>query len=348
MSTSNEIPFQELLDALLDEQVPLHPRYLYRLADLSAADLAKLEQAWPKVSAWRRQALMEDIEELGESDYLLSFEALARMAVEDPDSKVRMSSVRTLWEYEEDDLAELFLNLLTTDKDPMVRAAAATGLGRYIYLGETEELEQQVLVNIENSLLRVANSAEVPIVRRRALESLGYSSREEVPPLIEAAYSSKENDWLATALFAMGRSADERWKPLVMDMLDYPIPTVRAEAVRAAGELEMFDAAPLLLDMLEDDDEDVRIAAIWSLSQIGGEEVRDALEILQEEAEDEEEADYLESALDNLSFTEEMQLYSLLDLSDKEFGETDEEEDIPISEDDEPTEDEDLDINEEE
>jgi HEAT repeat protein len=336
------------LDALLDENVPLHPRYLYRLTDLSDADLASLKQAWPKVSVWRRQALMEDIEELGEGDYMLSFEALARFAVEDPDPKVRMFSVRTLWEYEDDDLAELFLDLLNTDKDPMVRAAAATGLGRYVYLGEIDELEQQVLVSIENTLLLVANGPEDPVVRRRALESLGYSSREEVPPLIEAAYSSKENDWLATALFTMGRSTDERWNPLVMDMLDSPIPTVRAEAVRAAGELEIFDSAPVLLDMLEDDDEDVRIAAIWSLSQIGGEGVRDALEILQEEVEDEDEADYIESALDNLSFTEEMQLYSLIDLPDDEFDETDEEEDMSISTDYEPADDEDLDIDEEE
>ncbi|MGE5221358.1 MAG: HEAT repeat domain-containing protein [Omnitrophica WOR_2 bacterium] len=348
MSTPNEIPFQELLDALLDENTPLHPRYLYRLADLSETDLARLEQTWPRVSTWRRRALMEDVEELGESDYLLSFEALARLAVEDPDSKVRMHSVHILWEYEEDDLIDLFLDLLSTDEDPLVRAAAATGLGTYVYLGEIEELDQQDLVNIENSLLRVANSTEAPIVRRRALESLGFSSRPEVPPLIEAAYSSQESDWLVSALFAMGRSADDRWRPAVMDMVDHPNSTVRAESVRAAGELEIAEAGPLLLDMLEDEDEDVRSAAIWSLSQLGGEGVRDALEILQEESEDDEEIDYIESALDNLSFTEEMQLYSLIDLPDDEIDTLDEDEDLSISEDFEPTEDEDLDIDEDE
>jgi HEAT repeat protein len=89
---------------------------------------------------------------------------------------------------------------------------------------------------------------------------------------------------------------------------------VRAEAVRAAGELEISEAVPNLLELLDDSNEAVRSAAIWSLSQIGGEGVRERLEQLQEETEDEEEADFIESALDNLAFTEEFQLYSLFDL----------------------------------
>jgi hypothetical protein len=40
MTTPADIPFQQLLDALLDVDTPFHPRFLYRLSDLDQVDLA--------------------------------------------------------------------------------------------------------------------------------------------------------------------------------------------------------------------------------------------------------------------------------------------------------------------
>jgi len=66
----------------------------------------------------------------------------------------------------------------------------------------------------------------------------------------------------------------------------------------------MDEEVPLRLLEDEDDDE-VSGAAIWSLSQIGGEDVRTYLENLLDQSEDEEQTEFLEEALDNLSFTED-------------------------------------------
>jgi HEAT repeat protein len=120
---------------------------------------------------------------------------------------------------------------------------------------------------------------------------------------------------MESALVAMGRSSDERWEPEVNEMLDNKFPSLRAEAARAAGELEMKDGAQRLLELLDDSDDEVRQAAIWSLSQIGGEGVREALEELLEKADEDKEASLLESALDNLTFTEDFRLFSLFDFS---------------------------------
>jgi HEAT repeat protein len=316
MSTPAEIPFKEVLSALLDADTPLHPRYLFRLSDLEPNDLNQLKTIWSQIPVWRRQALLEDIEELGESDYLLSFEAFSRFAIQDEDEKVRMIAVRTLWEYESNDLVQTFLQMVEKDPSGEVRAAAASALGKYVYLGEIEELSEENLHQIEDTLLKIVNSTDTSLVRRRALESLGYSSRKEVEPIIESAYYSGNNDWIASALFAMGRSAHEGWAPLVMEMLENDASELRFESARAAGELEMSEAVPRLVDLLNDEDEDIRSAAIWSLSQIGGEGVREILESMYEETEDDEEAELIETALDNLAFTEDMQLFSLLDVPD--------------------------------
>ena len=112
MTGPSEIPFQTLLNSLLDEGTSLNPHLLYRLSDLDPGELALLKNAWPQLSLRRRQALMEDLEELGLADDLLSFEASGRHAISDADPKVRLAAVRLLWEFEAIDLIPNFLRFL--------------------------------------------------------------------------------------------------------------------------------------------------------------------------------------------------------------------------------------------
>jgi len=351
MSSPSEIPFQTLLNSLSDEETPLNPHLLYRLSDLDADELALFINTWPQLPLWRRQALMENLEELGIADDLLSFEAIGRHAISDTDPKVRLAAVRVLWEFEVIDMIPVFLRLLETDPEVDVRAAAATALGQYIYLAEIDEIPKAGRFTLEDRLLQVIAGNDAAQVRRHTLESISFSSRAEIPPLIETAFSSGDIDWIASALTAMGRSMDRRWEEDVLSMLDSKLPSLRAEAARAAGELEISEAITSLVDLAEDSNEDVRTAAIWSLSQIGGEKARRTLNNLLLKSEEDDEFDYLETALDNLAFTEGLDPFTLLDLPEDE-AESDlydtlmEEEDLDYFEDEEDDEGEFLNIEE--
>ncbi len=172
---------------------------------------------------------------------------------------------------------------------------------------------------VEEHLLKAFEQDDDSLVQRRALESLGYSGRPEVPNLIEAAYAKDDDEWAASALYAMGRTADDRWAPLVMDRLKDPNTDLSREAARAAGELELEDAIPALAELLQDEDSELRLAAVWSLSQIGGQGVEEALEELLERTEDEDEIDLIEDALENLAFTHEMADMNILDFSPEDL-----------------------------
>jgi len=311
-----EITFQQVLDALLDQSKPFNPKYLYLLSDLDEIELRGLEITWPQVSPQRRQAILEDIEELGEADDTLSYEGFCLVSLSDSEPRVRELAVRILAEYETASLVPVFLNLLTSDLDSQVRAASASALGKYVYQGETDALPGQTLNEVVDHLLIVYNSQQPALVRRRALESLGYSSREEITRIIEAAYYSSRHDWIVSALFAMGRSINTQWNSLVLEMLESDDPEILEEAVRAAGELEIQRASPRLMELLDDNDSDLRLAAIWSLSQIGGEGVEETLLDLLEDTEDDEEADIIEVALENLHFTEDKEIFALFAVDD--------------------------------
>ena len=324
MLTPSIVPFQLILDALVAEETPFDPRYLHRLSDLEKAELEKLQAIWERIPASRRQAIMEDVEELSKKGSLLDFVALSRLALQDEDGKIRLSAVRTLGDYEENNLSQVFLHLLETDEDTDVRTAAAGALGRFVYAGELDEISATQLRTIEDALLGVINSDEAPRIRCAALEAMGYSSRDEVTALIKTAYDSSDPNWKASALLAMGHSANVDWQPQVMAMLMNKLPLLRTQAARAAGELEISEAVPYLIELLDDPDDDTGKSSIWSLSQIGGGGVREYLESMQEETEDDRDFDFLESALENLSFTEDLQLMPLFDFPENEVENLDE------------------------
>lgn len=321
----SKIPFSQVMQALLDDSKPFQARYLYRLSDLSTTDLATLSITWASVPQRRRQAVMEDVLEMSGSDYLLNFNGLGRLALQDQDPLVRVLAIQTLQEYEEPDFISVFIEMMLQDVDARVRAASASALGTFVYLGEVDQLPKPILREVEEELLRVVRGQDVPLVRRKALEALGFSSREEVEPLLLEAYHSGDQDWIISALLAMGRSLNTIWEDEVLAKLDDENAAVRAEAAGAAGELSLRKSTPRLLELLGDDDVDVRAAAIWSLSEIGGEGIREILEEMLDETEDEDEADLLEDALDNLEFVEGMDGFALMDLSavDEELDDED-------------------------
>ncbi|MEX2143335.1 MAG: HEAT repeat domain-containing protein [Anaerolineales bacterium] len=319
VSEQSDISFDEVVLALRDEEHPFPARYLYRLSALEGEELGLIRRVWFALSAQRRLGILEDLETLAESNTLLQFDAVNQVALRDEDPRVRVTAIRSLWPSEQAVIVPQLLDLLDHDESAEVRAQAASGLGRFIYLGEVGKLPEHTLKEIETRLLREVDGKGDWLIRRRALESLGYSSRPEVPDLIEQAYEHGSEEWVASALYAMGRSADDRWAPIVIESLKDNNLELSREAVRAAGELELNDALPVLVDLLQDEDSELRLAAAWSLSQIGGEVVAEVLAELLERTEDEDEIDLIEDTVENLALTHEMADLNILDFSPEDL-----------------------------
>jgi hypothetical protein len=316
---ADQLSFAEVLSALKDLAQPFAARYLYRLSALEDQELAELNSIWAALPVQRRLGVLEDLELLAEGNTVMHFDAVNRMALDDEDPRIRTIAIRSLWTSEQPSLVSIFLKILDKDRDANVRAQAAAALGRFVYLGEVGKVPAGALKEIELRLLDILNGDEDPEIQRRALEALGYSGRPDVSERIEQAYEGGEEEWVVSALLAMGRSADDRWAPSVIQSLADPNIDIRREAAKAAGELELSEARPGLFDLLGDENSELRLAAAWSLSQIGGNGISDALEELIEQTEDEDEIDLLQNALENLAFTEELTELNLMDFSPEDL-----------------------------
>jgi len=304
---------RQLLETLSDPARPVSASSLETLSDLESSRLRGFQDAWATWTPERKFEVLEHLGRIANENIELDFGRIDRLALADPDAGVRRQAILNLWECEDSSLGQRLAALLVADPSADVRAAAAAALGRFVYLGEVEEIDEQLLRQVEDRLLAAQRGDPDEAVRQRGLESLGYSSRSEVPALIEAAYRSGDENKIQAGLKAMARSANPVWEEYVLENLHHAAPGIRVEATRAAGELDIRSSVDDLIDLTEDAIDQVRQAAIWSLAQIGGEAATQALTRLLERADNEDEASLLEDALDYIAFVEGTRDNPLLD-----------------------------------
>ena len=294
----------ELFSLLMDEEQLLPIEKLSALSDLDTRQLDRFSSCWQSLSHQRRRTLLATLGQQADEHIELLFDSINRLGLDDPDPNIRKIAIGNLWESTDLALPKSFLEAFNEDSSLEVRTAAADALGRFVLLTELEDDSLTESDQIVDDLLRTIRDGASSDLHRACVKSLGFSSREEAQAIIAEAYLSEDDDLVQSALIAMGRSANPVWRPEILQELDHSSPRVRAEAARAAGELELHDATQPLVELLEDVSDEVIHVAIWSLGQIGSDVARTALLDIQASAPDPETVKKADEALEHLAFLE--------------------------------------------
>jgi HEAT repeat protein len=272
-------PLRILLDQLCENGRRPDQASLYYLSNLDADEAEQVRKIWSDLPTDLRLDLTGQLMEMAEADFTLNFGAIFRIAMEDRDPNVRKTAIEGLWEDQDVRLVHQLAQHLREDESSAVRAAAAKSLGRFILLGELQKIRpkpRQVAYRAVVEAYRASDEASE--VHRRALESMAYVCNTTVVTSIREAYTSAQEKLRVSAVFAMGRSADDRWEQNVKRELFSVNPEMRYEAARACGELQISEAVPMLEELTQDTDAEVQQAAIWALGQVGGDKARKILE----------------------------------------------------------------------
>jgi HEAT repeat protein len=302
MGNQKETPFASVLEALFHaEDLPVH--LVYRLSDLSPLDFERFKVAWKRAAEARRVALVGHMADIAEENYLIDFTPIFVHLFEDSSSAVRIAALDGVWDSEDQALVSPILQLLRSDEDSGVRAAAARALAHYILLAEWGQIDGSHTDMIVDGLLaEYDNPRAAREVKRAALEAVSPAAHSRIPDLINDAYEEGDNDMQLSAIFAMGVSADDRWLPILEEELTSPSPDFRAEAARACGIIGNQDSLDALEALVDDSELEVGIAAIMAIGQIGGERASGLLSRLAENPDYEDYYDAIEEALDEMEW----------------------------------------------
>src|SRR5690606_855672 len=268
----------------------------YGLSGLSAAQIPRVQEAWVTLSVDYRHKLLQQMLDISETNFELDYRLIGMLALEDDDPTVRTDAVELLWDDDSLETMDRLIDLAQWDESVQVRAASASALGRFILAGELGDLPETETIRAQDVVVSLLTSEDEDVeVRRRALEAIANCSHEIVQEAINEAYQSDDPRMQASAVFAMGRTCDNRWNDIVLREIDNADPAIRYEAARASGELEIEEAVPHLARLAQGPDREIKEVAIWSLGEIGGSYAMKILGALADVAEQDEDDDLLEA-----------------------------------------------------
>ena len=334
MKEEDQQPFSEVLNELFNqEQVPVHQ--VFRLSDMLPEEQERFLAAWPAVEDERRREIMGHLVDLAEENFSVDFLPVFKLGLTDTHAAVRILALDGIWDATDVRLIAPVLQMMQTDADLDVRAAAARALAHFVLLAEWGQIPSRPVEPVVAALLAAYEDAETAVpIKRVALEALGAASHPRVHALIEEAYENDDPGMQLSAIFAMGNTADPRWLPTILAELDNHSPDVRAEAAQAAGAMGSSDAIPPLAELVYDEEEDVRAAAIIGLGQIGGDQAQALLSELLEDDEFEEMHELIQEALESLLLLGgELDLMDYMERGDDAYDD-DEDDDYRFDEDD--------------
>ena len=186
-----------------------------------------------------------------------------------------------------DDLANALLAIVGNGDEPeQLRAKAAISLGPALEEADLDGFDdpddvaitEETFHNIQDLLHKLyldeTNSKEL---RRRILEAAVRAPQDWQTEAIRAAYSSGDEEWMLTAVFAMGqvRGFDDQ----ILESLKSSDPEIHYEAVNAAGVWELDAAWPHVVALVKDPStpKDLLLVAIKAVGYIRPQEAEETL-----------------------------------------------------------------------
>lgn len=297
---------QLLREALHGRETP-RTGTLAGLSDLGSDQIAQLQPLWWGAPANRRRLVLSRLRELAEENVEYNFKSVFLLALADADPESRTAAVDGLWEEESSIVLQRLEVVLLGDRSPEVRACAATALGRFAYRAAVGDLSLLVSEHLHELLRRELNEAsDGTEMQMRLLETLSYFAADPlVAEYIGRLYREGGEEEQASAIVAMGRSMDPRWRGAVIQELDSDSPRLRFYAAHAAGEMRAPESVPVLRRLLDEDDAEIRHSAVWALGQIGNQPATEVLKaVITNGSDDMREA--AEVALDEALYSGEL------------------------------------------
>ncbi len=272
-------PVEQTIAELVDADQSLLNARLADLSDLTPQQLDLLNDTFKHIEAAMRLQILQRLIQLAEDDVCLNFDSIFKHRLDDEDEEIRHAAIEGLWENEETSLIDTFINMMQNDASVKVQAAAASALGRFAMLAEYRKINAGYTPLLAQALLSLFSENGKDIeVRRRALEAVAPLSLPSVNQAITKAYRSGDILLKTSAIFAMGRNCDPDWLPFLTTELVSADALLRYEAATACGELGEEEAVFQLVELTDDSDIEVQLAAILALGKIGGSEARQHLE----------------------------------------------------------------------
>jgi len=295
---------EEFLETLVDPSADVANADFIEMSDLSPSELGSFARAWFTIPVERQRSIISTMVELAEDNPELDFCAVFKMCLKDRDEEIQGKAIEGLWESEDRSIITSLVQILRSERSPEVRSAAAAALGKFANLIQEGKLLAKDADVVRDTLMETLEDQDEHLeVRRRSLEAVAPFNTATIQEYVSWAYNSDDLKLKSSSIYAMGRTGEINWLPVLIKELQSSEPSVRYETANACGDLGEEDLVPHLVPLLQDDDYQVQVAGLSALGKIGGPLAKRVLLMCVKEG-DAVLEDAARGALENVEFLE--------------------------------------------
>lgn len=307
---SGRMNFENVLRMVREEPEKVFAKHARMLSDLSPERAGQLRSVLAGIPAEKRAEFFRKMDEAGMVSFEYNFTSIAEIGIEDEDGDVRAASISALGFDDSKKNGAKILEAARNDPYEKAQLAAIGILGQYMFEAEIDNripVSKKALHEVLTDLIESKNGA----VRRAAVVSFAISETERIREIISGYLAGNDREELISALRAIRVSMGEGWEKSVLELIQHNDEQIAAEAIGAAGSLQMREALPVLYRILSRFDRvppELLLSALNAVAEIGDEGSLDVLETLGEAAVDmdDEITEGIDDAIDMLNMTIEM------------------------------------------
>ena len=299
--------FDDVLKMVREQPEKVFSRYARMLSDLNHERTEKLRSVLLEMSAPSRNIFFSGMHEAYPEYYEYNYAPIAEIGLDDPEGEIRAVCINTLSLEDSREIAARLLRAAEEDPSEIAQIAAIRVLGQYMF---SSALEEQIPIpeeRLHEALERLIENKK-PSIRREAVISYAISETKRVNEIIRGYLAGNDRDELIAALRAVGLSMNESFAKSVLELINHEDDDIRLEAIRAAGMLQLKEALPALYAVLSRFDQitpDMLLTTVNAVAEIGDESSVDVLETLGEATVDmdDEITEAVDDAIDTLNMT---------------------------------------------
>tara|TARA_B110000196_G_scaffold101774_1_gene88475 strand:- start:2272 stop:3348 length:1077 start_codon:yes stop_codon:yes gene_type:complete len=223
--------------------------------------------------------ILEEMQEFEQKNKGKDFESLIIKFIYHKNKKIRLFTTKYIKKSTDLEVFRTIKKIISNEEDKEIRSEAINTLGNWVSDYTFKNKHNEIKKTLDFGLNFISESSNKED-QNNMIKSLSFIDNEKIEKIIINKHnSSNESDKLCSVI-SMGNNGKAKWIPLIKDLIEndnYEIRSSSCLSLSLVGDEEHLD---MIKELLDDEELETQKSAVLAIGNIGGDGAKEILEKL--------------------------------------------------------------------
>ena len=224
--------------------------------------------------------ILNEMRDFEDNNKGYDFESLILLFTDHKNNEIRLFCTKYMEKSSDFSLIRKLRKIINNEAEKEIRFHAINIFGNWIKEISTKKNRMNEIGRLMNFGIDFIKNSDDKSEQNNMMKSVSHLSNEEIDKIIMEKFSSKELEDKLSAIISMGNNGNIKWVPLIEELLDHDNYQIRSESCISLSLIGNEENIDQIKELLEDEELDTQKAAVNAISNIGGSYAKEILEKL--------------------------------------------------------------------